>query len=99
MNQKIKQQGFLKYLWLLQIQKKVKIGSGSGPRRPDPDPAKKVQIRPDPDPQHWSQCHCWNKKDSKKQAIIVATRKFSLFLYLFVGIFSQKNEKRFLRKF
>jgi hypothetical protein len=53
MNQKVKQQRFLKYLWLLNILKKLRYGhllgsgscSGSGPRRPDPDPTKKVRIR------------------------------------------------------
>jgi hypothetical protein len=63
MNQKVKQQRFLKYLWLLIILKKLRYllgpgsgscsGSGSGPRRPDPEATKKVRIRPDPDPQHW----------------------------------------------
>jgi hypothetical protein len=59
MNQKGKQEAFLKYryLWLLHIQKKLilghllRLGSGSGPRRPDPGPTKKVQIQPDPE--HW----------------------------------------------
>jgi hypothetical protein len=69
MNQKVKQQRFLIYLWLLNILKKLTYGhllgpgsgsgSGSGPRRPDPDPdpTKKVRIRPDPDPdpQHWTE--------------------------------------------
>jgi hypothetical protein len=51
MNQKVKQQRFLKYLWLLNILKKLRYGhllgpgSGSCPRRPDPDPTKKVRIR------------------------------------------------------
>jgi hypothetical protein len=59
MNQKVKYQKFLKYLWLLHTPKKLtygqllRQGSGSGPRRPNPDPTKKVRIRPDPDPQHW----------------------------------------------
>jgi hypothetical protein len=65
MNQKVKQQRFLKYLWLLNVLKKLTYGhllglgsgsgsgSGSGPRRPDPDPTKKVRIRPDADPQRW----------------------------------------------
>jgi hypothetical protein len=57
MTQKVKQQGFLKYLWLLNILKKLRYGhllgqetgssygSGSGPRRLDSDPTKKVRIR------------------------------------------------------
>jgi hypothetical protein len=50
-NQKVKQQRFLKYLWLLLTPNKLILvhllrpGSGSGPRRLDPDPSKKVQIR------------------------------------------------------
>jgi hypothetical protein len=51
MNQKVKQETFLKYLWLLHIPKKFILGHllrpgseyGSGPRRPDP--TKKVRIR------------------------------------------------------
>jgi hypothetical protein len=50
-----KKQRFLKYLWLLNILKKLSYdhllgpvsgsSSGSGTRRPDPDPTKKVRIR------------------------------------------------------
>jgi hypothetical protein len=58
MNRKVKQQSFLKYLWLYGYAKKVEIGSfikawiwirsqtsGSGPRHPDPDTTKKIRIR------------------------------------------------------
>jgi hypothetical protein len=52
MNQKVKQQRFLKYLWLLNILKKfiycnfLGPGSGSGSDPRHPDPTKKVWIRP-----------------------------------------------------
>jgi hypothetical protein len=58
MNQKVEQQKFLKYLWLLHTPKKLILGhllmpgSGSDPRRPDP--TKRVRIRTDPDRQHWN---------------------------------------------
>jgi hypothetical protein len=45
MNQKVKQQRFLKYLWFFLL----RPGSGSARRRQDPDPTIKVWIRPDPD--------------------------------------------------
>jgi hypothetical protein len=50
MNEKVKKQRFLEYLWLLLTPKKfikghlLRPGSGSGPRRPDPN--KKARIRP-----------------------------------------------------
>jgi hypothetical protein len=45
MDQKVKQQRSLKYLWLLGTAEKfIGPGSGSCPRRPDPDLIKKVRI-------------------------------------------------------